>query len=139
MFEAVQTDRTIASPTEIWALWESPARWPEWNQRFERVELEGEPAPGRRLRIKQRRGGTMEFELVAFEPERRLAYEARFPGARLGHEHIVAPEDGGAEVTHRIYVSGPLAGFWALLLGRKRMREAVTSFGTREREIAERR
>jgi hypothetical protein len=46
----------------------------------------------------------------------------------VGHEHLVEPRGPGSAVTHRLYVAGPLAGFWALMLGRKRMRELVEAF-----------
>jgi hypothetical protein len=85
-----------------------------------------------------RRGGTLRFELLELVPEVRLAYEARFPGARLGHEHGLEPAGAGIEITHRVYLSGPLAGFWALMMGRRRMRESVRRFVEREREITER-
>ena len=79
----------------------------------------------------------MRFEVVELEPERLLVDEARFPGARLGHEHRLGPGKSSVEVTHRLYVEGPLSGFWALMLGRKRMRKSVASFVERERQLVE--
>lgn len=85
-----------------------------------------------------RRGGTVRFALLELEPERLLAYEARFPGARLGHEQRLKPGKASVEITHRTYLNGPLAGFWALMMGRKRMRESVGRLVERERELTER-
>jgi hypothetical protein len=79
----------------------------------------------------------MELRVVTLEPERLLVHEARFPGARLGHEHRVAPEGKGSEITHRLYVRGFLSGLFAMLLGRKRLRELVVEFVEREKELAE--
>lgn len=121
----------------MWALWSDPSRWPEWNDQLESGELEGEFAVGEKLRVKFRRGGRMQFEIVALEPERLLVDEARMPGARLGHEHRLEPAGEGVEITHRIYVRGALSGLFALLLGRTRMRESVVRFVERERELAE--
>lgn len=137
MFEAVHTERTSAEPAAIWALWADPARWSEWNEQIERAELDGELRVGATARIKFKRGGTVKFEVTAVEPERLFVDEARFPGARLGHEHRLSPAAGGCEVTHRLYVEGPLAALWSLMLGRKRMRESVARFTERERELAE--
>lgn len=92
---------------------------------------------GATVKVKLRRGGTVEFEVVALEPQRLLIDEARFPGARLGHEHRLRPGRSSVEVTHRIYIQGPLSGFWALMLGRKRMREQVERFVQRERQLTE--
>jgi hypothetical protein len=116
-------------------LWADPARWSEWNEQIERAELDGELRVGARARVKFRRGGTVRFEVTALEPERLFVDEARFPGARLGHEHRIDAAGSVVEVTHRLYVEGPLSGFWALMLGRKRMRESVATFVAREREL----
>ena len=121
----------------MWALWEDPARWPDWNEQLEHGELEGEFATGERIRVKFRRGGRMQFEIVALEPQRLFIDEARFPGARFGHEHRLEPLGEGCEITHRLYVDGFASGLWALMLGRKRMRESVVAFCERERELAE--
>jgi hypothetical protein len=79
----------------------------------------------------------MQFVIVALEPQRLLRDEARFPGARFGHEHRLEPLADGCEITHRLYVEGFASGLWALMLGRKRMRESVVAFCERERELAE--
>ncbi len=84
-----------------------------------------------------RRGGTVKFDVIELAPERLLVYEARFPGARLGHEHRLAPGRSSVEVIHRTYVEGPLSGFWSLMMSRKRMRENVVRFVERERELTE--
>ena len=135
MFEAAHSERVEAEPEAVWRLWSDPGRWREWNEQIQRAELDGELRVGAEARIKFRRGGTVRFTVVELEPGRVLVDEARFPGARLGHEHRLAHQRGGVEVTHRLYVTGPLAGFWALMLGRKRMRESVVRFIAREREL----
>ena len=137
MFEAVHAERTSADAAAIWALWADPARWPEWNEQIEHSEIDGELRVGAQARVKFKRGGTVKFEVTAIEPERLLVDEARFAGARLGHEHRLSPTSRGCEITHRLYVEGPLSGFWSRMLGRKRMRESVTRFTERERELTE--
>lgn len=102
--------------------------------------MDGELRVGAELELKMRRGGTVRFEVLELEPESLLAYEARFPGARLAHlqrlEPIGSKED--VEISHRIRLTGPLSGFWALMMGRRRMRESVERFVSRERELTER-
>jgi Polyketide cyclase / dehydrase and lipid transport len=124
-----------AGAAAVWALWADPGRWPEWNEQIASAELDGELRVGTRARVKFRRGGTVRFEVTALEPERLFVDEAGFPGARLGHEHRIEPAGSAVDVTHRLYVEGPLSGFWALMLGRKRMRESVAGFVAREREL----
>jgi hypothetical protein len=137
VFEASHTDRCSAEAADVWALWADLDRWPDWNEQIERVEIDGELQAGAEARVKFRRGGTVKFEVIELEPERVFLDEARFPGARLGHEHRLKAISSGCEITHRIYVEGALSGFWALMLGRKRMRESVARFVERERELTE--
>jgi len=138
LFEATHTERTSAAPSAIWALWADPARWADWNEQIQHAELDRETLQvGAQARIKFKRGGTVKFEVTAVEPERLFVDEARFPGARVGHEHRLSPAGGGCEITHRLYVEGPLSGVWSRMLGRKRMRESVARFTDRERELAE--
>jgi hypothetical protein len=118
-------------------LWIEPGRWPDWHPQFESVEFEGQLDVGDRVRVKLRKGGRMELRALTLEPERLLVHEARLPGARLGHEHRVEPKGKGSEITHRLYVRGLLSGLFAMLLGRKRMRELVAEFAKREKKLAE--
>jgi uncharacterized protein YndB with AHSA1/START domain len=135
VFEAIASER-IAVPAEaIWALWADPDRWPDWNQQIERVEVDGELHVGAEVRTKMRGGGTVRHTVTEYESGVALAYEARFPGARSGFEQRLKPGRRSAEVTHRRYVDGPLAGFWAMMLGRKTLRESVERYLEREREL----
>jgi uncharacterized protein len=135
MFEAITTGRLTAPPDAIWALWGDPTRWPQWDEQIERAEVDGELTVGAELRTKMRRGGTVRHTITELDPGRSLAYEARFLGARSGLEHRLKPGTRSVDVTHRRYVVGPLAGFWSLMLGRKRLRESVERYLEREREL----
>lgn len=137
MFEATHTERTPASPAEVWALWADPARWPEWNEQLESAELTGPLEPGSEATVKYRRGGRMVFNVVAVERERLLVNEARLPLARFGHEHRVKPAGSGSEITHRLYLRGLASGLFSVLFGRRRLRKRVVGFVERERELVE--
>jgi uncharacterized protein YndB with AHSA1/START domain len=137
MFEASHTERVSASASDVWELWADPGRWAEWNDQVQRAESDAELLPGATVSAKLRRGGTVRYTVTALEPGRLLIWEARLPGARQGHEHRVEPRGGQAEVTHRLFVRGPLWPLFALLLGRKRMRESVVAFADRERALVE--
>lgn len=137
MFEAEQSELSTADPAAVWELWADPGRWPEWSEQVQRAEADGDLQPGTTISTKLRRGGTVRHQVTVLEPGHLLVTEARFPGARQGHEHRVEPRGDGAEITHRIYVRGPLWPLFALLFGRKRMRKSVARFVERERELVE--
>ncbi len=125
-----------ADPTLVWELWEDPARWPEWNDEIRSGVLEGTFAVGSVARIKPRFFPELAFLFVAIEPGRLLTSEARLPGARLRHDHVVTREGKVTVISNRMSLLGPLAGIWGLLFG-WRLRRSVRGFVKRERELAE--
>ncbi len=136
MWEASHSVRTSAPPERVWALWAGPAGWPEWNERIERVEVDGAFELGTALKVKQKGGGTLHAKITALDPGRAFTYEARLPGARLGYEHEIASKEEGAEISNRVYISGALSGLWRLMMGR-RAAQALPAAVERQRELAE--
>lgn len=137
-WETEASARTSASPAAVWAIWADAARWADWNPQLERAEFDTELAVGTEVKMKIRRGGTIRSTVAALEPERLLRIESRFPFARLGHEHRVDPAGSGSEISNRTYLTGPLSGLYALMMGRQ-ARKQVAELPERERELAERR
>ena len=52
------------------------------------------------------------------EPQQRFASKAKLPGGTLVFEHMVEPTDGGARITHRATLDGPLTFLWSPVIGR---------------------
>ncbi len=122
--------RTSAPAEAVWALWEDPARWAEWNPEIVEASLDGPFALGGRATIRFRRGRPLTFTITALERPRLFTDETRLPGATMGHEHRIE----AGELRHTLYLEGPLARVYALLLGRRMRREAA-SFAERELAI----
>jgi uncharacterized protein YndB with AHSA1/START domain len=139
VFEAVHSERIDVPAEAIWELWCDTDRWPDWNEQILRVEIDDdeELGIGAKVKTKMRRGGTVRNVVTEYEPGTLLTYETRFPGARSGLEHRLREGKRSVEVTHRRYVEGPLAAFWAPMIGRKRMIEAVERYIQRERELTQ--
>lgn len=128
MFEATNSQSTQTPATAVWSRWVNPNRWSDWDPRVSSATADGDLEVGTQVKVKLRKGGTVRQHVAALEPDRRLVTEYALPGGRVGHEHTVEPRGAGSEVTHRLYVAGPLSGMWSLLLGRKKMRDAVAAF-----------
>ena len=54
----------------------------------------------------------------------------------MGHEHTIEPAGDRIRIRNRIYIDGPLARVYAMLLG-PRIRAAMPEMLRRERELAE--
>ena len=138
MWEAAASIETTASPAAVWALWEDPKRWPEWNKDIASVADFDQPlALGGTARVRLKGSLPMQFHITALESRRLFTDEARLPGARMGHEHHLEPlPDGGARIGNRLYIRGPLERLYAAVLGR-RMRASVQQFVRSEKALAE--
>ena len=89
-----------------------------WNDEISSAELDGPLALGARAKIVFRTGLRLRFRVVEFEEGRLFTDEARLPGARMGHRHLVEATDGsGSRLTNTIYIEGPLAWLWRRVMG----------------------
>ena len=137
MWSASAETETRADPGAVWALWRDPERWKDWNEQIAEAELHGPFVVGTNARVRFRRSPRpLTFTITALEHGRLFTDEARLPGARLGHEHVIEHEGAKTTIRHRLYFDGPAERVYALLMGRK-MRAAVQRFGELERRLVE--
>ncbi len=109
-----------ADPQRVWdAAYADVSAYPHWNPEIAGAELDGPFALGTTIRIRFRTGLRMTFRIVELDRPRVFTDEARLPLARMGHRHVITPRGDGATLTNTIYVRGPLARVWALLVGRR--------------------
>jgi hypothetical protein len=116
-----ETTSSLEAEVEPGAVWKKAYRdadaWPRWNAELKRATLDGPLAAGAEARIVFRTGLRLRFRVVEFEDGRLFTDEARLPGARMGHRHLVESAGPGARLTNTIYIEGPLAGLWRRILG----------------------
>ncbi|HEU4738246.1 MAG TPA: SRPBCC family protein [Solirubrobacterales bacterium] len=117
-WETTSVHAAPVSPAAVWqgAYAEADA-WPRWNAELKRASLDGPLREGAEARIVFRTGLRLRFRVVEFEDGRLFTDEARLPGARMGHRHLVEPAGDGSRLTNTIYIEGPLAGIWRRILG----------------------
>lgn len=113
-----QLDEQV-SPDAVWEnAYADADAWPRWNAELKRASLDGPLREGAEAKIAFRTGLRLRFRVVEFEDGRLFTDEARLPGARMGHRHLVEPLGvDGSRLTNTIYIEGPLAGLWRRILG----------------------
>jgi len=117
-WETTSSLEATVAPTAIWEkAYRDADAWPRWNAELKSARLDGPLASGAEARIVFRTGLRLRFRVVEFEDGRLFTDEARLPGARMGHRHLVEPTGAGARLTNTIYIDGPLAGLWRRILG----------------------
>lgn len=105
-------------PARVWRrAYLDAAAWPEWNAEIKRASLDQPLGLGAAARIVFRSGLRLRFEVVEHEDGRLFTDEARLPGARMGHRHLVEASGGGCRLTNTIYIEGPAAALWRRILG----------------------
>lgn len=117
-----ETSSTLSAEASMEAVWErayvDAAAWPKWNAEIKRASLDRPLGLGASARIVFRTGLRLRFRVVEFEQGRLFTDEARLPGARMGHRHLVEPAGrSGSRLTNTIYIEGVLAPLWRRILG----------------------
>lgn len=116
-----ETSSALAADVPASAVWErayaDAAAWPRWNAEIKSAVLDRPLDLGAKARIVFRTGLRLRFHVVEFETGRLFTDEARLPGARMGHRHLVEPDEGGSRLTNTIYIEGALAPLWRRILG----------------------
>ena len=91
--------------------------WSKWNAEIKRASLDRPLGLGAIARIVFRSGLRLRFEVIEHEDGRLFTDQARLPGARMGHRHLIEASDRGCLLTNTIYIEGPAASIWRLILG----------------------
>jgi hypothetical protein len=105
-------------PGAVWrGAYADEMAWPRWNRELKSARLDGPLALGASARIVFRTGLRLRFRVVEYEEGRLFTDEARLPGARMGHQHLVEPDGSGSRLVNTIYIEGPLAALWRRILG----------------------
>ena len=118
-WETTSTLKADVAPKAVWEnAYADADAWPRWNTELKRASLDGPLVDGAQARIVFRTGLRLRFRVVEFEAGRLFTDEARLPGARMGHRHLVEPmPEGGSRLTNTIYIDGHLASLWRRILG----------------------
>ena len=118
-WETTSELRADLDPARVWhGAYADAEAWPKWNSEIKRASLDQPLALGATARIVFRSGLRLRFEVVEYEDGRLFTDEAKLPGARMGHRHLVeARQSGGCRLTNTIYIEGPLTPLWRHILG----------------------
>jgi len=117
-----ETTSSLQADVPAVAIWDrayaDANAWPRWNKEIRSAVLDDPLTLGATAKIVFRTGLRLRFRVVEFEQGRLFTDEARLPGARMGHRHLIeSAGDGASRLTNTIYIDGALAPLWRRILG----------------------
>ncbi|HET7121703.1 MAG TPA: SRPBCC family protein [Solirubrobacterales bacterium] len=117
-WETTSRRDTTVPPEAVWTkAYADVEAWPAWNEEIKSARLDGPLREGAEPRIVFGTGLRLRFRVVECEEGRVFTDEARLPGARMGHRHLIEPAEGGCRLVNTIYIEGPLAALWRRVMG----------------------
>lgn len=109
---------TTASPEAVWEIWQDVVNWNTWDHGIEFSTINGPFKAGTTGTLKPKGGPLVHTKLTAVEPKKFFIDEAKLPLARIIVSHSLTELNGKTQVTHHIEMRGPLAFFFAIVIGR---------------------
>lgn len=97
------------SPSSIDHIWSEVERWPLWDPDTKKAHLNGPFEVGSKGRITPKKGLGVAMVVTERTKGQSFTVEGHIPLFRMHFEHTVTPAEGGSEVVHRVWFTGPLA------------------------------
>lgn len=107
---------TSASSVSIWRLWINVAGWKHWDEGLADAKAERALALGATGWIFPKTGAKAAFEVTEFVEGQSYAFQTKLLLARLNVRRILISQKPTG-FRHEISFTGPMAFFWATLLG----------------------
>ncbi|WP_434513258.1 SRPBCC family protein [Dechloromonas sp. ARDL1] len=95
-------------PLFIDQIWSEVDRWHLWDPDTRQARLDGPFAVGSTGRIVPTKGMGVAMVVTERTVGQSFTVEGHLPLFRMHFEHRVEPADGGCEVMHRVWFTGPL-------------------------------
>lgn len=118
MLIITHTVETTTPPESIWEVWQDVTNWHTWDHGIEFSTIDGPFKVGTTGTLKPKGGPLVHTKLIAVEPKKMFIDEAKLSLARIIVSHSLTESNGKTQVTHQIEMTGPLAFFFAIVIGR---------------------
>ncbi len=112
------TVETTASPEAVWEIWQDGKNWNTWDPGIEYSTIDGPFKTGTTGTLKPKGGPLVHTKLTDVLPYTSFVDEAKLTLARIIVTHSMTRVGNKTHVTHQIEMKGPLAFFFAFVIGR---------------------
>ena len=112
------TISTTAPAWAIWQIWQDVNNWPTWDHGIESSSINGPFAVGTVGKLKPKGGPEVATKLTSVKSNESFVDEAKLFCARIIVSHFIVQYGDNILVTHQVEMKGPLAFFFAIVIGR---------------------
>ena len=119
MWTGEHTILVRADPHAIWERWTRLDLWAEDDPKTKWAKLDGPLQVGATGQLKPTQGPVSKLTITRLDQPNQFDCELHVPISTMRFEHRMEPAgDGQVRLTHRVVITGPLAGLYGLLFGR---------------------
>lgn len=112
------TIKTLATPFQIWKVWEDVDNWKRWDQEIELSQLHGSFKTGTAGVTKFIKTPLFKTLLTEVKPFEKVTQEAYLFFAKVISYQSMTQTADATQVTFEVEIKGPLSLFYALMIGR---------------------
>lgn len=119
MWKAEFTKSAQATPEALWERWTDVVNWPEQDASLEFASINGPFAVGNVITLKPKGSPIVKVQLIEVSRLISFSSNGQLPLTKLQFDHKAKPVAGGIEFTQSVTMTGPLAGLFSRMMGRK--------------------
>lgn len=112
------TVETTATPAQIWRVWEDVETWKSWDHQIEYSRMNGPFKKGSTGILKMHNSPILKTQITQCEPLKTYVFETKLFFAMSVSTSIINQIGDKTFVTLQNEIRGPLAFFYAILIGR---------------------
>jgi polyketide cyclase/dehydrase/lipid transport protein len=112
------TVQTTAPAWAIWQIWSDVSNWPTWDHGIQSSSINGPFATGTMGKLEPKGGPEVIIKLTSVKPNESFIAESKLFGARIIVSHSLTESGNKTLITEQIEMQGPLAFFFAFIIGR---------------------
>lgn len=103
---------------DVWQMWADVNHWAEWHDDLDACQIEGEFKAGNHFYLTPKGMKPIKIAIIDMTEGESFTDCTPFFGAKLYDKHVVEEIPGGVRIHNELFVTGPLAWLWVMLVAK---------------------
>ncbi len=118
MWKISNTEKTLASPSSVWKLWEEVTNWPKQDSSITSASINGPFKVGSVITLKPKKSPPVKVRIKKLEKNHNFSTEGKLPLTKLEFIHEVKTDGKQTQFTQSVVMSGSLAWLFSRIMGK---------------------